>query len=166
MVSSISAVKRLLATMPAGVHSRALATLFNHALRGQEVTGRFEEIEGKSVQLCITDIPCNLHFRFQRGRLRACGEGSGDVIIAGELAAFLRLAARDEDPDTLFFTRQLTIEGETETGLHIKNLLDSMEYDLNAHFDAVLPSPFSAMAKRISRRAEAPLLAIREKLLH
>ena len=166
MARSISTMKKLLATVPGGVHSRVLATLFNHALKGQDVTDRFEEIEGKSVQLTITDLPCTLHFRFERGSLRLCGERNGDVVIAGDLGAFLMLAAREEDPDTLFFTRQLTIEGETETGLHIKNLLDSMDYDLNAHFDAVLPPPLAAMAKRVSRRVEGPLLVIREKLLH
>jgi predicted lipid carrier protein YhbT len=32
------------------------------------------------------------------------------------------IAARKQDPDTLFFQRRLVIEGDTELGLYVKNL--------------------------------------------
>jgi hypothetical protein len=35
------------------------------------------------------------------------------------------LALRREDPDTLFFTRRLVLEGDTELGLALKNALDA-----------------------------------------
>jgi predicted lipid carrier protein YhbT len=35
---------------------------------------------------------------------------------------------REEDPDTLFFARRLTIEGDTELGLVAKNLLDGIDW--------------------------------------
>jgi predicted lipid carrier protein YhbT len=35
---------------------------------------------------------------------------------------------REEDPDTLFFNRKLIIEGDTELGLIVKNLLDSVDW--------------------------------------
>ena len=44
--------------------------------------------------------------------------------------AFLLLASRQEDPDTLFFRRRLVIEGDTELGLAVKNLVDSLDPDL------------------------------------
>lgn len=44
------------------------------------------------------------------------------------ISAFLQLAARQEDPDTLFFNRTLSIEGDTELGLIVKNMLDAMEW--------------------------------------
>jgi O2-independent ubiquinone biosynthesis accessory factor UbiT len=50
-----------------------------------------------------------------------------DVSIGGNLNEFIRLAARKEDPDTLFFQRRLTIEGDTEMGLEVKNLIDSID---------------------------------------
>jgi predicted lipid carrier protein YhbT len=34
---------------------------------------------------------------------------------------------RKEDPDTLFFSRRLLMEGDTELGLLVKNTLDAME---------------------------------------
>jgi predicted lipid carrier protein YhbT len=39
---------------------------------------------------------------------------------------FWRLAADDEDADTLFFERELSMEGDTEYGLLLKNTLDSI----------------------------------------
>jgi predicted lipid carrier protein YhbT len=51
-----------------------------------------------------------------------------DVSFRGELHAYLKLLARQEDPDTLFFKRQLSIEGDTELGLAIKNLLDAIDW--------------------------------------
>jgi predicted lipid carrier protein YhbT len=34
---------------------------------------------------------------------------------------------RKEDPDTLFFSRRLLMEGDTELGLLVKNTLDALE---------------------------------------
>ena len=56
-------------------------------------------------------------------------QGSWDVCIRGTLKSFTLLAAQKEDPDTLFFQRDLVIEGDTDLGLEVKNLLDSLEFD-------------------------------------
>ena len=50
-----------------------------------------------------------------------------DVVFCGNSMAFKTLALRREDPDTLFFQRRLMIEGDTELGLGLKNLLDSID---------------------------------------
>jgi predicted lipid carrier protein YhbT len=60
------------------------------------------------------------------------------------------LASRREDPDTLFFHRRLCIEGETETGLHVKNLLDALEYDWQAHFRDVFGEPLGSAVGRVA----------------
>jgi predicted lipid carrier protein YhbT len=39
----------------------------------------------------------------------------------------MRLARREADPDTLFFDRKLSIEGDTELGLLLKNTLDAID---------------------------------------
>ena len=50
-----------------------------------------------------------------------------DITITATLSVFLRLLAREEDPDTLFFNRELSVEGDTELGLMVKNMLDAVE---------------------------------------
>ncbi|MDZ7660763.1 ubiquinone anaerobic biosynthesis accessory factor UbiT [Thiohalophilus sp.] len=126
---------------PAALQTELLSRLFNHLLRGQTIAGQLEALEGKRLAIEITDSATLLNFTLRRGRLYRTGNvgrEDRDVCIRGRLEHFWQLAARQEDPDTLFFNRQLEIEGETETGLYIKNLLDSLDYDWEAHFQAVL----------------------------
>ena len=52
-----------------------------------------------------------------------------DDEFQGDSKAFLKLASQEEDPDTLFFQRSLMIEDDTELGLGVKNLLDSLEME-------------------------------------
>ena len=39
------------------------------------------------------------------------------------------IAGRKQDPDTLFFQRRLKIEGDTELGLEVKNLIDAIDIE-------------------------------------
>jgi predicted lipid carrier protein YhbT len=63
--------------------------------------------------------------------IKTGGAGLGhDASITSPPACarvFVLLALRKEDPDTLFFDRQLVIEGDTELGLIVKNALDRVE---------------------------------------
>ena len=52
-----------------------------------------------------------------------------DVVICGDVYAFLVLMTRQEDPDSLFFRRRLQLTGDTELGLHLKNFLDALDPD-------------------------------------
>ena len=54
--------------------------------------------------------------------------GKPDVTVRATLADYVALARRREDPDTLFFTRRLVLEGDTELGLEIKNALDALAW--------------------------------------
>ncbi|CCG96496.1 conserved hypothetical protein, putative sterol carrier domain, SCP (fragment) [Marinobacter nauticus ATCC 49840] len=56
--------------------------------------------------------------------------GPGEATIRGSVGAFRTLAERKQDPDQLFFQRRLVIEGDTELGLALKNLLDSLDWHL------------------------------------
>jgi predicted lipid carrier protein YhbT len=51
-----------------------------------------------------------------------------DLHFTARLSAFLQMVSRQEDPDTLFFNRSLSIEGDTELGLRVKNMLDALEW--------------------------------------
>jgi len=51
-----------------------------------------------------------------------------DLSFSANLSAYLQLLSRQEDPDTLFFNRQLQIEGDTELGLVVKNMLDAIDW--------------------------------------
>jgi predicted lipid carrier protein YhbT len=51
-----------------------------------------------------------------------------EVTIRACAWDYYRLARRLEDPDTLFFSRRLTIDGDTELGLLVKNALDAIDW--------------------------------------
>ncbi len=54
--------------------------------------------------------------------------GAADVVVRAGLRDYVSLALRREDPDSLFFSRRLVIEGDTALGLVVKNALDSLAY--------------------------------------
>lgn len=61
------------------------------------------------------------------GLLLAAGPVRWDVRIAASLDDFVLLANQQADPDTLFFQRRLVIEGDTELGLQIRNVIFGSE---------------------------------------
>ena len=144
MSSPIQPLLLVLRLIPDKLHQEILARVFTHLLRGQSITDRLGDLQGKRIGIHITDAGSLLAFRIDGVRLRAArrsATGLCDVTIQGTLADFWLLATRAEDPDTLFFNRRLSLEGDTETGLYIKNLLDALEFDWQAHVTAVLGRP-------------------------
>ena len=132
----------LLRSLPDGAHSELLSRLFNHLLRGQYMVDQLHDLDGKRLAIRIKDTRNELLFRIEGNQLKRQSKTATtqpwDVRISGTLHDFWQLASRNEDPDTLFFNRRLAIEGETEAGLYLKNLLDGMDFDLQMHLDAVL----------------------------
>ncbi|WP_417544971.1 ubiquinone anaerobic biosynthesis accessory factor UbiT [Marinobacter sp.] len=92
--------------------------------------GEFDEFEGRRIRLELNGGQPGITFGFWAGRLRVL-EGPGEATIRGSLSSFKTLAERQQDPDQLFFQRRLVLEGDTELGLGLKNLLDSLEWNLN-----------------------------------
>lgn len=91
--------------------------------------GRFDCLQGRWLRLEVADL--GLCWNVTRGRLglRVAEHAAPDLVIRGNWREFLLLASRHEDPDTLFFRRRLIIEGDTELGLEVKNLIDSLDPD-------------------------------------
>lgn len=133
----------LLPGVPLGLSSQALSALVNHLLRGQALREQLDIIEGKVFCLKATDLPLQFTLRIQGRRLQAATGRVADVTIRATARDFVALARRTEDPDTLFFQRRLSLEGATEAGLCLKNLLDGFEFDFMAHCRDVLPAPVS-----------------------
>jgi predicted lipid carrier protein YhbT len=83
---------------------------------------------GKAFRVVVHDAGASVAFRVQPQRFEALtSDRQVDVTFTACAADFLLLATRRADPDTLFFERRLLIEGDTETGLMLKNILDSIE---------------------------------------
>ena len=87
------------------------------------------ELEGKTFSVTVRDTGGIALFTYRNGLFRPCftSPAAVDLSFSANLAAYLQLLTRQEDPDTLFFNRELEITGDTELGLLVKNLLDSLE---------------------------------------
>ncbi len=151
----------LLRALPDSVHSELLSRLFNHLLRGQYMADQLHDLDAKRLAIRIKDTRTELLFRIQGNQLkRQPRRGSSqqwDVRISGNLADFWKLASRNEDPDTLFFNRSLAIEGETEAGLYLKNLLDALDFDLQRHLQVVLGAKAGGELARLLERSGVTL---------
>ncbi|MBF8269785.1 MAG: lipid carrier protein-like protein [Gammaproteobacteria bacterium] len=144
--------------VPAAVQAATLTVLINHLLSGQSLQTRLRELDGKSVSVHVLDIPWLMHFYIRQGQVWAANDmPQTDVTISGKLQGFLQLLGGREDPDTLFFQRRLNVEGDTETGVHVKNLLDALEYDWDAHFDSVFRPTLARRAKSLRQKIGASL---------
>lgn len=84
-------------------------------------------LRGKVLRLEITGLGFGPQFTLDAIGLRPAF-GKADVTMRASVADYMALAVRREDPDTLFFTRRLVLEGDTALGLEIKNALDALAW--------------------------------------
>ena len=102
----------------------ALETIF----RASVAAGELEFLDQRCLAIEIEDAGWRWPIALAEGRLRVLErDHPADVTIRGQSPAFLIMASRLEDPDTLFFQRRLVIEGDTELGLGVKNFLDGLD---------------------------------------
>ena len=116
------------ARMPVSARQLAVEPWLNRMFAQPITDDEFEPFEGRTVRLQLSDQPWGLTLGFWKQRLRVVDDPQPEVTIRGTLKAFLTLAQRQQDPDALFFRRELVIEGDTELGLAVKNLLDAQEW--------------------------------------
>ncbi|MBD1576110.1 MULTISPECIES: ubiquinone anaerobic biosynthesis accessory factor UbiT [Vibrio] len=104
----------------------ALQQVFHEALED----GDFEFLQDRWLKVEISDLNLSWMISFQDDKLIVSdGSQTEDASFSGCLNDLILIAGRKEDPDTLFFQRRLKIEGDTELGLEVKNLMDSIDLD-------------------------------------
>jgi predicted lipid carrier protein YhbT len=90
------------------------------------------EIDGRRFRVTVLDTGGVADFTVRDGVFQPLfrAEEAPDLHFSANLSAYLQLLSRQEDPDTLFFNRELTIEGDTELGLIVKNMLDAVDWSV------------------------------------
>jgi predicted lipid carrier protein YhbT len=122
--------------MPQWPHALALTTALNATVKMKLLPqDSLELLEGRRFLVDVQDTGGHACFSYRGGlfrplfmRLDAPDLAPFDLVFRANLSAFLQLVARQEDPDTLFFNRELSIEGDTELGLVVKNMLDAVDW--------------------------------------
>ncbi|MEZ6940350.1 SCP2 domain-containing protein [Aeromonas sp. S12(2024)] len=132
-----------------------LARVFKEAIED----GDFEFLADKWLKVEVSDLELCWFISEQNGQLvvaRECDKAG--VCFSGTANDLILIAGRKEDPDSLFFQRKLKIEGDTELGLEVKNLMDSLDLD---GLPSLMKYPLMDLATFIERArtasAQAPV---------
>ena len=121
-------VGNLLSLLPAYPGSFLFVTGLNLALAKNLAPDVRQMLSGKKMRLRVTDAQLVFDFEWLGERFSACqNKAEADLTISASAHDFVLLARRQEDPDTLFFSRRLAMEGDTELGLLVKNTIDAIE---------------------------------------
>jgi len=118
------------ALLPEKFHATAISKLLNLLLESALQEGELDFLDGQSVSVEVIDLKLRFALSLEQERLVARPwQTQDDLNLRGHLYDFLLLASRQEDSDTLFFQRRLKMEGNTDLGLEVKNLLDGMDME-------------------------------------
>ena len=94
--------------------------------------GELDFLKDKIIRITIEDASVEYQFTLAENKIAACdNKQTPDLFLKGTIYNYLLLASRKEDTDTLFFSRRLHMQGDTELGLYVKNFLDGL--DMSSH---------------------------------
>jgi len=118
------------AVMPFFVQKKLLGELLERIFKEALEDGDLEFLEDKWLKVEVTDLKLTWFLSFIDEQLVISEHAEQvDVTFSGNVNELILIAGRKEDPDTLFFQRRLSIQGDTELGLEVKNLLDNIDFD-------------------------------------
>lgn len=124
-------IARIGEKLPQWPHGLALVAGLNTALKLKLLPeSELTALEDKVFRVRVLDTGGEACFAYRGGLFRPIfriGQ-EPDLAFSANLSAYLQLLSRQEDPDTLFFNRELEITGDTELGLIVKNMLDAVEW--------------------------------------
>lgn len=143
------ALNKLSKHTPKPILKPILQTLLNQLFKQQLKEGDLDFLKDKWVRILVTDM--QFHFDLSIGNHRETAQlivnfkpKQTNLVFSANSDYLLLLALNKIDPDTLFFQRKLGIQGDTELGLSIKNLLASL--DLTQQ----LPTPLRTWINRLA----------------
>lgn len=138
--------------VPFGIQKQALEQLLGWMFRQAMEDGELDFLQHRWLQVEVPDLNLSWFVSVQNAQLVVAKQAQPDVIFRGNTNELILIAARVEDPDTLFFQRRLTIEGDTELGLYVKNLLDALDMEQ-------MPKPLQALLQQLAQFIQKGLAA-------
>ncbi|HDY9179901.1 TPA: ubiquinone anaerobic biosynthesis accessory factor UbiT [Klebsiella pneumoniae] len=135
---------------PFALKRQVLEQVLSWQFRQALAEGELEFLEGRWLSIHVRDIGLLWYTSVVDGRLVVSQQADADVSFSADASDLLMIAARKQDPDTLFFQRRLAIEGDTELGLYVKNLMDAIELEQ-------MPKALRVMLLQLANFVEAGL---------
>ena len=122
------AIGRLLGRLPSQPPAWLFVQGLNRILAPQLPEDVRQALFARRLRLRVEDAGLAIDFSWQGKAFETARHGDQPDLTIGACAHDLVLMARrQEDPDTLFFSRRLILEGDTELGLLFKNTLDGLD---------------------------------------
>lgn len=148
-------VTRLVATQfltrfPEPLFNRSAELFLNRLFKRYREKGELDFLEKRYWKVEITDMARSLFIHLDNRTLKVHAKApKTDLAFKGPLTSFVTLALKEQDPDSLFFNRQLSIVGDTALGLEIKNFIDRIP------LEEIAPFPIPVVLRQLSRAFNA-----------
>ena len=144
--------------VPNIISNKLILAILNQVFKAAISAGELDFLENKWVLIKVTDADLSWAMSLKNKTLiGATPQHKYDLCISAKACYFLSMAAKQKDPDTLFFQRKIQIQGSTELGLFVKNFLDSFEaesYWLSLKTKQVLQKSYPLLEKIICHNVE------------
>lgn len=130
-VNGLPAVLKLpMQHLPFELYRKPLQYTLQNLLAEQVQEGELDFLEERWLAVEVSDIGLKFAVSVEDDTLIVAEvPAKADVTFSGNSQDLLLVAARKQDPDTLFFRRKLTISGDTELGLAVKNMMDAVDWE-------------------------------------
>lgn len=149
--------------VPTPLTQFTLAQLLNRFFKQELAAGALHFMEQRWIEIQVQDFPISCYISLQSPprksllkqpqlQVLTCPHPhiKPEVTLMGKWDDLLLMMTQHVDPDTLFFRRKLTLRGDTELGLELKNFLDTIE--LKTHLPAPLHQWSMALADVVSEQ--------------
>lgn len=116
--------------LPFSVQQKCLNSIVSCVFKEAIEDGDLEFLQHKWLKVTVSDLNLSWYLSFENNHIIIKQNApQTDVSFSATVNDLILVAGRKEDPDTLFFQRRLSIEGDTELGLEVKNLMDNIEFE-------------------------------------
>lgn len=149
-----------LTKMPFSIKAKVISQLLTLLLAEQAKDDELVFLADKWVAITVTDLQLSFEVSYN-GQWQVRELTHAQVTFSANTAELILVAGAKEDPDTLFFQRKLSIEGDTELGLEVKNLLLSVEFDTMPTAMRLSIEKLATAIERLQHEAAPALLVAR-----
>lgn len=162
MRSFPATIARSMSFLPIPVVQRATAAMLAQIInRHPDLFDRLGEHRNKRYAFLPADLPFSFVVEPARPVISVSQKGrmpKADAAIEGPLFILLALMEGRQDADALFFSRDLSVTGDMEAMLALRNALDDSGIDLPRDLGAIA-GPFAPMVTRVANRLRNYVLA-------
>lgn len=126
---ALKGVRGPLKVIPLWVEATVFGTFLKLVIDANpDLKERLPELDGRVMLFEATDLGKSFYLLIEGTgiRVRPHFPGTPDAVMRGPLKVLVRVMLGKEDPDTVFFSRELEINGDTAVALHFKNILSSI----------------------------------------